>query len=201
MCSNICSYICVEIYILIVTCIYMYTSMYGSVVIYIQYIYICVCTGYIYICLYINICLFIYLCIHIYMHMSVYIIQFISTCVYVDTVYIYISHVYMHACTHVSIGFYTYFPGHHFFYLFWSCYFLGVPFWNSRRHQSLEPVSRSNSTSLVCGNEFLDPRKVLQKALTHFPQAPRRWHFDPKLRFEKYQLWWDFLGFIPEICY
>ena len=60
-------------------------------------------------------------------------------------------------------------------FLFWSCYFLGVPFWNSRRHQSLEPVSRSHSTSLVCGNEFLDPRKVLQKALTHFPQAPRRW--------------------------
>ena len=154
------------------------------------------------VCLYINICLFIYLCIHIYIyaHECIYNTIHICMCICRYCLYIYISHVYMHACTHVSIGFYTYFPGHHFFYLFWSCYFLGVPFWNSRRLQSLEPVSRSNSTSLVCGNEFLDPRKVLQKALTHFPQAPRRWHFDPKLRFGKYQLWWDFLGFIPEIC-
>ena len=138
--------------------------------------------------------------IYIYAHECIYNTIHIYMCICRYCLYIYISHVYMHACTHVSIGFYTYFPGHHFFYLFWSCYFLGVPFWNSRRLQSLEPVSRSNSTSLVCGNEFLDPRKVLQKALTHFPQAPRRWHFDPKLRFEKYQLWWDFLGFIPEIC-
>ena len=79
----------------------MYTSMYGSVVIYIQYIYVCVLV--IYICLYINICLFIYLCIHIYMHMSVYIIQFISTCVYVDTVYIYIYIPCLYACMYACI--------------------------------------------------------------------------------------------------
>ena len=174
------------------------------------YIYMCVYWLYIYIC----VCVYILIYVYLYTYASIYIYIYAHECIYNTIhicmcicryclyiyIYIYISHVYMHACTHVSIGFYTYFPGHHFFYLFWSCYFLGVPFWNSRRLQSLEPVSRSNSTSLVCGNEFLDPRKVLQKALTHFPQAPRRWHFDPKLRFGKYQLWWDFLGFIPEIC-
>ena len=65
-------------------------------------IYIYVCTGYIYVCVYILIYVYLYTyaSIYIYMHMSVYIIQFISTCVYVDTVYIYIPCLYacMYAC-------------------------------------------------------------------------------------------------------
>lgn len=166
---------------------YLYVYIYVWKRCHIHTIYICVCVLVIYIYVYILIYVYLYIPMYpyicIYAHECIYIIQFISTCVYVDTVYIhiYISHVYMHACTHVSIGFYiilyTYFPGHQFFYLFWSCYF------QTASHFGIQDVTKgsrsgvafSNSTSLVCGNEFLDPGKVLQKALTHFPQAPRRW--------------------------
>ena len=77
--------------------------------------------------------IYIYICvlvIYIYMHMSVYIpIQFISTCVYYIRrycLYIYIPCLY--ACMYLCIYrfLYTYFPGHQFFYLFWSCYFLPI---------------------------------------------------------------------------
>ena len=85
----------------------MYTSMYGSVVIYIQYIYICVCTGYIYVCVYILIYVYLYtyasIYIYIYAHECIYNTIHIYMCICRYCLYIYIYIPCLYACMYACI--------------------------------------------------------------------------------------------------